>query len=101
MLPLAFKPKLLMHAASLLGCASLVLNPCAMFRYHYSYLQARIAALLKDSPAAGQSFCRMLVAPFIHYMDSGKGAWLVSSATSDDKERTCMSRFTCKHHEDP
>jgi hypothetical protein len=36
-------------------------------------LQARIAALLKDNPAAGQSFCRMLVAPFIHYMDSGKG----------------------------
>jgi hypothetical protein len=37
------------------------------------FLQARIAALLKDNPAAGQSFCRMLVAPFIHYMDGGKG----------------------------
>lgn len=42
----------------------LLLHPC---------LQARIAALLKENPAAGQSFCRMLVAPFIHYMDSGKG----------------------------
>lgn len=36
-------------------------------------LQARIAALLKEHPVVGQSFCRMLVAPFIHYLDSGKG----------------------------
>jgi hypothetical protein len=34
-------------------------------------LQARVAALLKENPRAGQRFCRLLVAPFIHPMGDG------------------------------
>lgn len=35
--------------------------------------QARVAALLKEHPPAGQAFCRLLVAPFLHYIEGGKG----------------------------
>jgi hypothetical protein len=37
--------------------------------------QARVAVLLRDHAAAGQAFCRLLVAPFMHYIEGGKGAW--------------------------
>jgi hypothetical protein len=36
-------------------------------------LQARVAALLKEHPSAGQAFCRLLVAPYLHYIEGGKG----------------------------
>lgn len=35
--------------------------------------QARVAVLLKDNPSAGQAFCRLLVAPYINYIEGGKG----------------------------
>jgi hypothetical protein len=38
-------------------------------------LQARVAALLKEHPSAGQAFCRLLVAPYLHYIEGGKGEW--------------------------
>lgn len=41
---------------------------CLTFR-----LQARVAALLKEHPSAGQAFCRLLVAPYLHYIEGGKG----------------------------
>eukprot|EP00775_Hariotina_reticulata_P006481 gene6481-6708_t len=45
---------------------------------------ARVAALLKDNPRAGQRFCRLLVAPFIHHMgDGGKGAHRVQVPLED------------------
>jgi hypothetical protein len=39
-------------------------------------LQARVAALLKEHPSAGQAFCRLLVAPYLHYLTGGKGEWV-------------------------
>lgn len=32
-----------------------------------------MAVLLKDNPSAGQAFCRLLVAPYINYIEGGKG----------------------------
>jgi hypothetical protein len=62
------------------------------------YLQARIAALLKENPAAGQSFCRMLVAPFIHYMDSGKGrVSSVQEGLMPQREYPCIFAYVKRH----
>ncbi|WIA12344.1 hypothetical protein OEZ85_012395 [Tetradesmus obliquus] len=59
---------------------------------------ARIAALLKENPAAGQSFCRMLVAPFIHYMDSGKGSHQVQVPLEDILQlASCLMSHLLQH----
>jgi hypothetical protein len=39
-----------------------------------------VAALLKEHPSAGQAFCRLLVAPYLHYLTGGKGEWGVCEA---------------------
>lgn len=65
-----------------------------LFSAFLDAMQARIAALLKEHPVAGQSFCRMLVAPFIHYMDSGKGK-VHTLFDSPLKSAQCLSLDSC------
>ncbi|KAF6261308.1 condensin II non structural maintenance of chromosomes subunit-domain-containing protein [Scenedesmus sp. NREL 46B-D3] len=59
---------------------------------------ARIAALLKENRGAGQSFCRMLVAPFIHFMDSGKGSHQVQVPLEDILQlASCLMSHLLQH----
>jgi hypothetical protein len=56
---------------------------------HSLLLQARVAALLKEHPAAGQAFCRLLVSPYFNYIEGGKGEHLMGFGACLRGEALC------------
>jgi hypothetical protein len=68
------------HVLAPLSCTELqrAALPCA------EMMQARVAALLKEHPSAGQAFCRLLVAPYLHYIEGGRGEPAVRCAQHGD-----------------